>query len=106
MRQQVENRYDVVVPYGRSTSSGARLAKRPESLEGKVVVQLWDRIFKGDIMFAALEAELPKRYPGIQFVSWREFDNFHGAGEAEVLASLPSRFEDLGVDALICGSGW
>ena len=101
----MENRYDVVLPYGRSTSSGRRLAKRLDSLEGKVVVQLWDRIFKGDIMFAALEAELPRRFPGIKFVSWKEFDNFHGAGEAEVLASLPQRFEELGVDAVICGAG-
>ncbi|MBC2664159.1 hypothetical protein H7F51_01360 [Novosphingobium flavum] len=101
----MENRYDVVRPYGRSTSATVRLAKRLDTLEGKVVVQLWDRIFKGDIMFAALEAELPKRFPGIRFVSWKEFDNFHGAGEADLLASLPERFKELGVDAVICGSG-
>lgn len=101
----MENRYSVVLPHGRSTASGGKLAKRPDTLEGKVVVELWDRIFKGDVMFAALEAELPKRFPGIKFVSWKEFGNFHGAGEAEVLSSLPARLKELGVDAVICGSG-
>jgi hypothetical protein len=85
--------------------AGGRLAQRLDTLEGKVVAQLWDRIFKGDVMFAAFEAELPQRYPGIRFVSWREFGSFHGAGEAEVLASLPRRFRELGVDAVICGTG-
>jgi hypothetical protein len=101
----MENKYDVVLPYGKSTASGGRLAKRLDTLQGKVVAQLWDRIFKGDVMFAAFEAELPKRFPGIKFVSWKEFDNFHGAREEEVLASLAHRFKELGVDAVICGSG-
>jgi hypothetical protein len=100
----MENKYEVVMPFGRSVAS-ATLAKRLDTLAGKVVVELWDRIFKGDIMFAALESELPKRFPGIKFVSWKEFSNFHGAGEAEVLASLPKKFAELGVDAVICGSG-
>jgi hypothetical protein len=103
---EMDNKYEVVLPYGRSTASDRRLAKRLDTLNGKVVVQLWERIFKGDVMFAALEAELPRRYPGIKFVSWKEFANFHGAGEAEVLASLPERFAELGADAVICASGY
>ena len=96
-------KYDVVWPSGRSTVSGAKLAKRLDTLEGKVVAELWDWIFKGDVMFEAFETELPKRYPGIKFISWREFGEIHGPNEKEVLASLPQKLEEYGVDAVICG---
>jgi hypothetical protein len=69
-----------------------------------VVAELWDWIFKGDIMFAAFEAELAKRYRGIRFVSWKEFGEIHGANEKDVLASLPGKFRQFGVDAVICGT--
>ena len=72
------NQYDVVWPSGKSTVQGMKLAKRLKSLEGKVVAELWDWVFKGDIMFEAFEAELPKRFPGIKLISWREFGEIHG----------------------------
>jgi hypothetical protein len=99
----MENKYDVVWPCGKSTVSAAKLASRLDTLDGKVVAELWDWIFKGDIMFAAFEAELAKRYRGIRFVSWREFGEVHGANEREVLASLPRKLGEFGVDAVICG---
>src|ERR1700754_2002304 len=81
------------------------LARRLESLEGKTVAQLWDFLFRGDEVFALLEEGLRKRFPGVRFVSWREFGNTHGKDEREVLASLPKRFQELGVDAVISGMG-
>ena len=65
----------------------------------------WDWVFKGDIMFDAFEAELTKRYPGIKLISWKEFGEIHGANEHEVLAALPQKFKEMGVDAVICGVG-
>ena len=50
------NQYDVVWPATPSTVQGAKLAKRLDTLEGKVVAELWDWVFKGDIMFEAFEA--------------------------------------------------
>lgn len=99
------NRYDVVWPLTPSTVQGAKLAKRLDTLEGKVVAELWDWVFKGDIMFQAFEEELPKRFPGIKLISWKEFGEIHGADEREVLAALPQKFKEMGVDAVICGVG-
>ena len=79
------------------------LAPRLASLEGKTVAQLWDYLFKGDEVFALLEEGLKKRYPGIKFVSWRDFGSTHGGEEKEALAALPKRFKELGVDAVISG---
>jgi len=99
------NAYEVVWPRGKSTVAGVKLAKRLDTLEGKVVAELWDWIFKGDVLFDVFEAELAKLYPGIQFVSWKEFGEIHGADEAEVLAALPEKLKVFNVDAVICGVG-
>ena len=76
---------------------------RVDTLEGKTVAQLWDELFKGDIVFELLEEGLKKRYPSIRFVSWREFGSTHGGDERKALAALPQRLKDLGVDAVISG---
>lgn len=97
--------YEVVWPRGKRVETGARLAKRLDTLEGKVVCELWDWIFKGDLMFDVWETELAKRYPGIRFVSWKEFGEIHGADEKEVLAALPENLKKFDCDAVICGVG-
>ena len=79
------------------------LAPRLDSLEGKTVAQLWDQLFKGDVVFELLEDGLRERFPGIRFVSWRDFGSTHGGEEKEVLAHLPERLKELGVDAVISG---
>jgi len=79
------------------------LAPRLDSLEGRTVAQLWDQLFKGDVVFELLEEGLKARYPGIKFISWRDFGSTHGGEEREVLAALPQRLKALGVDAVISG---
>ncbi|HYC47821.1 MAG TPA: hypothetical protein VED01_20310 [Burkholderiales bacterium] len=79
------------------------LAPRLDTLEGKTVAQLWDELFKGDVVFDLLEEGLKQRYPGVNFVSWRVFGSTHGGKEREVLAALPGRLKALGVDAVVSG---
>jgi hypothetical protein len=79
------------------------LAARLDTLEGKTVAQLWDQLFKGDVIFELLEEGLRQRFPDIRFVSWRDFGSTHGGEEREVLAALPQRLKELGVDAVISG---
>jgi|SRR5690349_3996029 hypothetical protein len=79
------------------------LAARPPSLEGRTVAQLWDFLFRGDEVFALLEEGLEARFPGVRFVSWREFGNIHGSDERAVVKALPERLRELGADAVITG---
>ena len=79
------------------------IAPRLDSLEGKTIAQLWDQLFKGDVVFDLLEEGLKRRYPGIRFISWRKFGSTHGGEEKEVLAGLPQRLRELRVDAVISG---
>ena len=79
------------------------LAPRLDTLQGKTIAQLWDYLFKGDVVFAVLEEALRARYPDIRFVSWRDLGSTHGDDERETLAALPARLQALGVDAVISG---
>jgi hypothetical protein len=81
------------------------LAKRLESLEGKTIAQMWDYVFRGDQVFGLLEEGLKARYPNIKWVSYKEIGNTHGGEEREIVASIPRRFRELGVDAAISGMG-
>jgi hypothetical protein len=93
--------YEVVWPSGERKQALQPLAKRLDTLNGKTVAQLWDFLFAGDEVFAQLELELRAQYPDVKFVSWREFGSTHAVNEKELLASLPQRFKELGVDAAI-----
>ena len=79
------------------------LAPRLDTLEAKTVAQLWDELFKGDVVFEHLEEGLKKRYPKINFVSWKVFGSTHGGNEKAALAALPQKLRDLGVDAVVSG---
>jgi len=93
--------YEVVWPSGERKQKMRPLAKRLDTLNGKTVAQLWDFLFAGDEVFLALEKKLAEDYPDVKWVSWREFGSTHAVNEKELLASLPQRFRELGVDAVI-----
>jgi len=78
-----------------------KFAARLASLSNVTIAQLWDQAFRGDEIFEALEEGLKARYPGVRFVSWREFGNTHGSDEHAILAGLPERLRAMGVDAVI-----
>ena len=102
-RMQNDGYYEVFWPRGARQVKRKALAPRLKSLEGKTVAQLWDFIFRGNEVFDALEEGLKARYPGVRFVSWREFGNTHGSDERQVVAALPQRMKELGIDAVISG---
>ena len=95
--------YEACWPRGVRQQKARALAPRLDTLDGKTIAQLWDYLFKGDEVFALLEEDLRRRYPGVKFVSWREFGSTHGDDEKDALAALPKRLEALGVDAVISG---
>lgn len=95
--------YEVFWPRTPRQMRTKELAPRLASLEGKTVAQLWDYLFLGDQVFELLEEGLKAQFPGVRFVSWREFGSTHGGEEKAALAALPQRFKELGVDAVISG---
>ena len=100
-----DGHYEVYWPRSPRRSELRPLARRLDTLAGKKIAFLWDYLFRGDEVFAVLEEELKARFPGVSFVDWREFGNTHGTDERKVVAALPERFKELGVDAAISGMG-
>lgn len=98
-----DGHYEVYWPRTARQVKRKSLAPRPATLDGKVVAQIWDFLFRGDAVFELVEEGLKARYPGIRFVSWKEFGNTHGSDEREVIKALPAKLRSLGVDAVISG---
>jgi hypothetical protein len=97
--------YEVLWPRSPRQVKRKALAPRLSTLDGKTVAQLWDYVFRGDEVFEFLEQGLKARFPGVRFVNWREFGSTHGSDEREVVAALPQRLRERGVDAVISGMG-
>jgi hypothetical protein len=97
--------YEVVWPRSERQQKLQPLARRLESLNGKTVAELWDFRYRGNEVFRMLEEDLRERFPDVKFVSWREFGSTYGSDERAILASLPERFRDLGVDAVVSAMG-
>ena len=95
--------YEALWPRSPRQAKVKSLAPRLDTLAGKTVAQVWDHVFRGDEVFEFLEAGLKARFPGVRFVSWREFGSTHGGKEHEALAALPQKLRDWGVDAVMSG---
>jgi UDP-N-acetyl-D-mannosaminuronic acid transferase (WecB/TagA/CpsF family) len=80
-------------------------APRLPDLNGKVVAELWDVIFRGETIYPLVREHIRKRFPGVKFVGYSEFGNFHGAREREVVASIPEKLRAHKADAVIVGIG-
>jgi hypothetical protein len=93
----------VLWPRGKKTVEVVSLAKRLDTVEGKTIGQLWDDLFRGDEIFPMLEQALAVRFPGVRFVSYKIFGSTHGREEQRVVAELPARLRQHGVDAVISG---
>ncbi len=100
-----EPSYDVVWPLGPKASAGEPLGDRLEDLNGMVIAELWDYLYRGDDAYPLLRDALRARFPGAAFVEYPVFGNIHGADELEIVDRLPALLAEHGVDAVICGVG-
>jgi hypothetical protein len=97
--------YEVVWPRGKKAIGTIGFARRPETLEGKTVGELWDWVFRGDVMFPVIRTELAKRYPGVKFVDYEVFGTTHGADEKTKLAIISDKLKENRCDVVISGVG-
>ena len=97
--------YEVVYPLGRETTRAVRPKTRLDTLEGKTICELWNDLYRGDMIFPMLEELLSKRYPGVKFVSYKEFGLTHGTEEDATIAALADNLSQKGCDAVISGLG-
>ena len=100
---------DVVSPMGLPETEATLAARRLNDLNGKVIGEVWNGDFKGDIAFPLLREQLQKRYPSLKIVPFTEFPHTHVSDDprrqqerARLIASLAKTMR---CDAVISGVG-
>ena len=100
-----EPRYDVLWPLGRRAVTHCAAAPRLHDLNGKIVCELWDVIFRGETIYPLVRDYLRRCYPEIKFVEYSHFGNVYGPYEKQVVAGLPELLRSHDADAVIIGIG-
>jgi hypothetical protein len=97
--------YEVLSPLGRHARPSLTRPPKLASLDHRRVAFVWDEIFRGDEMFAVIARKLTARWPSIEFVDHTQFGNPEQRDGAAVVAALPARLREHGIDAVIAGVG-
>ena len=101
----LEPRYDVLWPLSRRAVEDRNTAPRIPDLNGKVIGELWDVIFRGETIYPQVREHVRVKFPGAKFVEYSEFGNFYGPKRQAISASLADKLRAHKVDAVIVGIG-
>lgn len=105
MERNGEPQYEVLWPLARKAKRAQSTAEAIGDLSGKTVAELWDFIFRGEVIYPLIRERLRERYRGIKFVDYNHFGNIHGPKQREIVAGLGAKLRELEVDAVISGIG-
>lgn len=97
--------YEVVWPLGKSAFEPLPVKDRLPDLTNKTIAFMWDYAFEGDRVWAIVKESLAERYEGAKFIDHKVFGNIHGQDERALVAAIPDKLRELGVDAVITGVG-
>ena len=99
----------VVSPAGLSDAATDMASKRLGDLNGKVIAEIWNGDFKGDVAFPLIRTRLLERYPDLKIIPFTEFPHTHVSDDpmrqrerAELIATS---VKTMGCDAVISGIG-
>jgi hypothetical protein len=106
---QTETVYRVVTPSGEPAVEKIGLSPRLDSLDGKVVGFLWNRVFRGDETLPMIGELLQERYPAMTAIQWDEFPvtsvpSLHAARQSETLQALTDVLLEKKVAAVVAGN--
>lgn len=103
------NTHSVISPIGAEAVEQKNLAQRLDTLNGKVVAEVWNEDFKGDIMFPIYRELLKERFPEVQIVPYTDIPYASLKGtpsyQREVLNDIIATLKAKGADAVITGNG-
>ena len=99
----------VVSPLGVAVVKAGRSAPRLDTLAGKTIGEVWNGVFKGNLTFPALRAQLQQRYPDLKIIPYTEFPHAphsdNPARQKELAEEVVAIAKRTGCDALITGNG-
>ena len=99
----------VVNPAGLPLVKPTAGAKRLNSLDGKVIGELWNGDFKGDVTYPIIRMLLQERFPSLRIIPYTEFPHTHVSDNAtkqrERAAQIAALAKEKGCDAVLSGNG-
>ena len=99
----------VVSPEGLEAVKRSGPAPRLDSLDGKTIAEVWNGVFKGDVTFPIIRAQLRERFPGVHIVPYTEFPHApatdHPARQRALAQEIAALAKQKGCDAVISGNG-
>jgi hypothetical protein len=101
--------FSVVSPSGAPAVETRGLSPRLDTLNGKTVGMLWNRVFRGDETLPMIGDLLLERFPDMTIVPWDEFPvtsvpSLHAARQQETLQVLTDVLLERRVDAVVAGN--
>jgi hypothetical protein len=96
--------FDVVWPLGEGSRDEIEFGERVHDLNGKTVAEVADKPQQREV-FPVIREELKRRYPGVNIVEFPVFGFTHSADERQVVADLPEKLKEYGVDVVLSGLG-
>ncbi len=100
-----EPHYAVLSPLSRKNRGTAAGAPRLPDLNDKTVCEIWDGIFRGEVIYPLVREYIKARFPRVRFVDPAAFGNFYGARDHAILSALPEKLKKHEIDAAIVGIG-
>ena len=99
-------KFSVLSPMGQHVGKGKSIVPRLPDLKGKTVCEVWNGMFRGDVMFPVIRQLLEKHYPDMKIIPYNEFPILHPAGNTDQLCeSLKETILEKACDAVISGVG-
>lgn len=99
----------VLSPLGRDATKVNDIAPRLADLNGKIVGEVWNGVFKGDVTFPVIRRLLKSRYPGVTIIPYTEFYHMPGSDvpsqQRELEHAIVASAKEKRCDALIFGNG-
>ena len=105
----MQQKMGVISPEGLQQGATAGLSRHLDSLDGKMIGEVYNNHFKGELMFRTYRRLFGEKFKGVKSVPFDEFPIVYVGGDpasqkktAKEVAALAKK---LGCDALITGNG-
>lgn len=99
----------VVSPAGLPAVQASRPAPRLADLNGTTIAEVWNGVFKGDVVFPLVREALQRRYPGVRIIPYTEFHHLPGSDvpseQRALVTQLLAQARTQGAHAVITGMG-
>ena len=103
------HKLDVVSPVGFDVVAPGGSAPRIDNLDGKIVGEVWNGVFKGDTTFPLIRRLLLAKYPRLKIIPYTEFPHVPGSDnptrQRELAREIAALAKEKGCDAVIVGNG-